>query len=261
MPALAAGDGLPAQAEVILSSRNAGAGSIGSNPTSGFPPSSTHDTETMNAELIPVAQLPALAVEVEEQAHRKLKSLLAKSNWLRDLNEHVSLIAQQSGSTQAKYNRLLRLADRIAADTAPFTACKKGCSECCRIAVPLSAFEAKLIGKAIGQAPAQAPAIADSEDKDRHFGSPCPFLAEGNCSIYAHRPLACRLHVNLSDTPVMCSTSIKPEDSRVPTLGIQSFWAAYSILLLEYPMADIRAFFPEGHAAGKSRRQHASGKR
>ena len=195
--------------------------------------------------LIPVEQLPRLAVETEQQAMRNARAMHAASPWLRDLNAEIAQVAQQGGTPRAKYNRLRKLADRIGAAAAPHVACQKGCSACCNIAVVVSSFEADLIGKATGRRPATPPAEADPQAaQDRYFGTPCPFLKKGACTIYAERPIACRLHVSLADSSFFCSTEIKPADSCVPSLDLPLFWATFGMQFYEYPSADLRDFFP-----------------
>lgn len=87
-------------------------------------------------------------------------------------------------------------------------ACRSGCSSCCHVAVSLSRAEARLIAQKTGaklNEGAGAPLdFADPQDVDRIAGTPCPFLTEGHCSIYAHRPFVCRTLVNMDDDPVLC---------------------------------------------------------
>ncbi len=77
--------------------------------------------------------------------------------------------------------------------------CKKGCTFCCENAdYPLSYQEMRYLMQGFTKL-----------DKDRHdkvrdniknvlaFGQnfyPCPFLLDGECVVYAHRPLTCRVH-------------------------------------------------------------------
>ncbi|WP_455233495.1 YkgJ family cysteine cluster protein [Geopseudomonas aromaticivorans] len=195
--------------------------------------------------LIPAKQLSWLKLDTEQQALRNARAMHAASPWLRELNGEIASVAQQGGTPRAKYNRLRKLADRIGAAAAPHAACQKGCSACCSIAVVISSYEADLIGKAIGRRPAPLTPEANPQTaQDRYFGSPCPFLKKGACSIYAERPIACRLHVNLADSSFFCSTKIRPEDSCVPSLDLPLFWATFGMQFFEHPSADIRDFFP-----------------
>lgn len=88
--------------------------------------------------------------------------------------------------------------------------------------------ETRVISREIGRTPVAARSIAHAvplpdlglEDDDaamralealqdtlavRDRGVPCPFLsAQGDCSIYASRPLACRRLVHLDDDALLC---------------------------------------------------------
>lgn len=37
-----------------------------------------------------------------------------------------------------------------------------------------------------------------------HIGVPCPFLHEQRCSVYEHRPNACRTHFSLDVDDLLC---------------------------------------------------------
>lgn len=195
--------------------------------------------------LIPVAQIKALQDDVIVQGGRNKRAMFDVAPWLDDLDQEVFSAAQQPGSQRAKYNRLKKLADRVSAAAEPHVACRKGCSECCNIAVVITSFEAELIGEVIRKKPLKVGVRHDDLSlREKYFGQPCTFLRNGMCSIYADRPLACRTHFNLSDTSLFCSTEIPPEDSRVPNLDFRAFWASYGIAFYDAPRADIREFFP-----------------
>jgi len=80
-------------------------------------------------------------------------------------------------------------------------ACGKGCSHCCVIAVTVSAPEALYLGKLVAAMGAEAIARVraanevtqafDLTERDRHPHD-CPMLENHSCTIYAHRPKACR---------------------------------------------------------------------
>jgi Fe-S-cluster containining protein len=111
--------------------------------------------------------------------------------------------------------------------------CKKGCAACCRYMVPLSAPEALVMGREIGSlsesgdattrraltsaanrilagwsdSPFLKTGLNDSEGQTGDIEAigqwyaslemDCPFLGEGQCTIYDKRPLACREHAVL----------------------------------------------------------------
>jgi Fe-S-cluster containining protein len=156
-------------------------------------------------------------------------------------------IARGPETQRIRYNKLVKLVDQAAVEILPFTACRKGCSHCCSIAVLISDVEAQRIGEAIrrkpvktGAFPADVPAL-----QDKYFGVPCTFLKAGRCSIYDVRPLACRLHFNMADDSLFCSTAIAPQNSLVPALNLHGVDKALFVLTFGSLHADIRDFFPK----------------
>ena len=80
----------------------------------------------------------------------------------------------------------------------------------------------------------------------RWEGVPCSFLKEGRCSIYASRPLACRLQLNMDDDDLLCQL-IEGESIRVPYLNLTTHHVAAVVALgMGQPIADIREWFPRG---------------
>jgi Fe-S-cluster containining protein len=89
-------------------------------------------------------------------------------------------------------------------------ACRRGCSYCCHGYVSATAPQIFAAAEAIrANALSFEAACARIQDTAMRVGGldwrarialrePCPLLAEGACSIYAERPLACRGYVSLS---------------------------------------------------------------
>ncbi|MFJ3110085.1 YkgJ family cysteine cluster protein [Pseudomonas putida] len=79
-------------------------------------------------------------------------------------------------------------------------------TERCHIAVTLPQLEAQAIGVAIGKAcQGGSPYTGDHlATVEKNFRSPCPFLKKRRCSIYADRPIACRVHFNLAQVSYFC---------------------------------------------------------
>lgn len=44
-----------------------------------------------------------------------------------------------------------------------------------------------------------------------YAGTACPLLKDRLCSIYAHRPLACRVHHSLEGSPSACDDGGQPQ--------------------------------------------------
>lgn len=182
--------------------------------------------------------------EAEQESSANFARLIAAHPWLSDVGAAAMGIATR-GDKATAYKGLARLADRVTRAAAPHVACTKGCSHCCHISVVITEFEARQIGKACGIRPER---VRKSGKQDelvaKYFGVPCPFLADGLCSIYAHRPLSCRTHVNLAATSFFCDTQIRPEWSFVPSLNLSGFQLAYGWLFQDEVAADLRDFFP-----------------
>lgn len=117
--------------------------------------------------------------------------------------------------------------------------------------------EAALIGRAVGRQPAvpsyavRIDALADEESVQAAEerlqagwrGTACPFLREGACSIYAHRPTACRTLLNLDDDALLCEL-VDGVEVPVPYADARQMKAYFLALQPNAALADIRAFFP-----------------
>jgi Fe-S-cluster containining protein len=80
----------------------------------------------------------------------------------------------------------------------------------------------------------------------RYRGVPCPFLSNGACSIYRHRPLACRRQISLADDDSPCRLN-GDEDTDVPYLDrFDAKLAAVIAMGLHSGYADVREWFPAG---------------
>lgn len=90
--------------------------------------------------------------------------------------------------------------------------CRKGCSFCCYQAVFANSYElhylSKFLKKTFPHQQVEAvrlKAIEKNEkvsvmsnDRQLNYKSPCPLLADGACSAYAARPMACRIYLSMS---------------------------------------------------------------
>lgn len=181
----------------------------------------------------------------------------------RELLERA-LIAK---SAEAKVQWLRQEVAAVADAVTPLAACRAGCSHCCNIGVTVNSAEAEVIGKAIGRKPAKPhkDRLLLKEDilegsnpreqrerfdkikrwqRDVYIGTPCTFLKEGRCSIYAHRPLICRMHFNLDRDELLCRL-VPGHSIRVPyadfTVEHNYYAAAFGDSV---GVADIRDWFP-----------------
>lgn len=149
-----------------------------------------------------------------------------------------------------KHQQIRFIVDRAAELVAPISACKKGCSMCCNMAVTISSHEAKLIGDAIGRVPQVVGMETDPDVlASLYLNVPCTFLINNECSIYEHRPSPCRTHFNISDYPQLCDT-VNYNGTMVPKVNFHA--VELSLAVINYKKGnvfnDIRAFFPKAAA-------------
>lgn len=150
---------------------------------------------------------------------------------------------------EARYTELLRLVTDMTAATQDDVACRKGCSHCCHIAVGVLSPEAEVIGQRIGIAPQDVPGRLDFRGFHYGYDNPCPFLAGGECSIYAHRPLACRIQYSVAPTEDPCRLDPSRGPDRVPYLNLRAFDMAMVRIAADsgaFALGDIREFWPAG---------------
>jgi Fe-S-cluster containining protein len=171
-----------------------------------------------------------------------------------ELKAHVvtlpKRVKQISARPVIRLQEVLNTADQIFDHAGKFAACARGCGHCCHVSVPITAMEAEWMGENLGIRPMKV------KQSVRHnlseFGShtPCPFLANGECSIYAVRPLTCRMHMNFDRDNYWClHENWKKPDAEIPRPSIQPLIDAYHLVTAnEHIMADIRDFFPQGKA-------------
>lgn len=150
-----------------------------------------------------------------------------------------------------KADRLLDIFERLTALISPVSACKKGCSHCCYQAVTIFDWEADRIAKFSKRKRTEFAGLRDksvlgARDKsiELYTGKVCLFLADGRCSIYEVRPIACRLHLNLGDDPAVCDIITDPEGD-VPYFNFQEWVKFTTIMFIEMgaTIGDIREFF------------------
>lgn len=80
-------------------------------------------------------------------------------------------------------------------DQAEYICCKKGCSACCEKGdYPISELELRYLMQGYAEANAEVKRKIQKNILEIEKGGKCPFLIDSNCSIYAYRPIICRVH-------------------------------------------------------------------
>ncbi|WP_234265211.1 YkgJ family cysteine cluster protein [Hydrogenophaga sp. NFH-34] len=167
--------------------------------------------------------------------------------------------AKQSLSTAKRVFWLRKMsaaAENVASANA---ACRRGCSHCCHIDVMVSRPEAAQIARETGQQMMEPLAAQSLQEvartqaegiQPRYTGEPCPFLEDGECSIYDSRPLACRVHFNMDVDDLLCRL-IEGCNISVPYLDVTLLRAiSLEVIGLNAEYADIRDWFGANRLPG-----------
>jgi hypothetical protein len=156
-------------------------------------------------------------------------------------------IRQSRQTTRQKLLDLYAVADLFVDLTPGHVACKSGCSHCCYCAVQISQQEAALVGDSVGRTPADVPAMPDSTHVEWGYHNPCPFLRDGQCSIYEFRPLACRLMFNVDVDDLLCQLQPSLDHQMMmPQIDLRFLMETLVCIVSRdgLHMADIRDWFP-----------------
>lgn len=184
-----------------------------------------------------------------EHAQRVSDQIVARVDMQRV--QLFGAMAKQMPHLAGKVDMVRRMADELGTAARDLVPCSRGCSKCCHMATLLSEQEAEVIAAETGAFLAKPNEYFYSTDeRSRYDGVPCAFLKDSKCSIYAHRPVACRLHVHLDRDNTLCQI-VPGEYVRVPRLDTLRFDINYVNAFgdaLDVKLADIREFFPRGLA-------------
>lgn len=187
--------------------------------------------------------------EVEAIAQRNLAEINARLptqrvSWGRKLNS----LMKSRDPVWVRLRALYQVVDEETSFFGENVACRRGCAHCCHLGVGLSEPEAEMLGAAIKRRPRKAP-NTDLSQFDYGYHNPCTFLKNGECSIYAHRPLACRIYFSVDKDPLLCQL-IPPSTPPVPGVDTTEFLHVYTVICGGAKIADIRQYFPP--ASGES---------
>jgi len=178
----------------------------------------------------------------------KLAKINAQGKLHRIVREQLPALAATAEPTDRKLIRLRKIADAAAKVIAPFTPCGKGCSACCHNPAIISELEAMAVAEATGaklETPrrifdADAGVEARREYFSHYAGVACPFLKSGMCSIYAHRPVVCRVQHSIEDSPAGCDGGRQPASVELTEIYLAERHMMGRMMIY----ADIREFFP-----------------
>lgn len=166
---------------------------------------------------------------------------------------HLARSAVFESKSQQKIIWLRALADTLGPATDGIAPCHEGCSHCCYIPALMHVKEARVIAQETG-IPLRTPQPYSAKMNRQYIGVACPFLKHDRCSIYALRPITCRVHYNLDKDNLLCQMTGSAEDqtTRVPFLDPLRWHSTYHAALVEdneiydlsaLQVADIRDFF------------------
>lgn len=159
--------------------------------------------------------------------------------FFRDLHGALSRTWDQQPSAQRLHAVLAQSWDSFDGNVAiqsegqPAIDCGKGCATCCTLRVTATAPEVFMIARFIqATAPAYAKVVIDltqrlqaADQRTRGLDETqrvalrerCPFIAQGACTIYQVRPLACRGHASYSRRA--CADAAAGRVDQVPFSG------------------------------------------
>ena len=199
-----------------------------------------NDSDSETSPPSPRAGRPPLIEPDEQEIAAKLAAIIHSNPWMSPdhIERHTRRIMQMNATVGAKRQRLLELADRVNAAVQPHAACRAGCSYCCSMPAMIYRHEAERLAEASGR-----PAISLRFRPRGHallaahrfYGQACPFLNEGRCTVYAARPIICRLHHSLNASPANCDCSIPPTELK----GVGEYSSDY--VEMPYHLLSIRA--------------------
>jgi len=203
--------------------------------------------------VIPIAEIKARGSDPAtfQGAQSRMDKFNANARPYVARMEALGAQAIRAKGAVAKVMALREMLDPVAAAASGVAACRKGCGKCCHIAVQMTADEADVIGKEIGVKPKTPPAFSDPAKRDeaaaRYYGTPCPFLVNDQCSIYAYRPLSCRTLFNMDRDALLC-TVVPGDPPKVPYLNHSQFTMIIARAFMDSAKryADLRDFFPNG---------------
>lgn len=185
----------------------------------------------------------------------RYKAITTEHPWMTEsaIQKMTDDILNANASLKVKLKKLDELADDIGAALAKHTPCHERCSSCCKMVTMVYEHEAERLATASGlkmrRLPYSSPDVAQ-QMAQRHIGKDCPFLIENRCSVYADRPIICRLHNSLHKDASLCDVNA-PILQRLarPSFDPDYVEVPYHLLNMAHrptePWGAIQDFFPD----------------
>lgn len=202
---------------------------------------------------------PGVGLEDQVEAYAEARALEIRARGgprLDAIAARALRVARGLEPVRIRHRALQALADEAAALVAPSTPCRKGCSDCCYQAVPISLHQAELLAAASGRRLDRHAGLRASEDlvgaleranrwAQAMLEAPraCPFLVDQACSVYEDRPLTCRTHHVLHADSSRCSL-FGGKALPIARFNLRELEEAEAEVGLEDAWADIREWFP-----------------
>ncbi len=180
---------------------------------------------------------------IEEAKAVQIPKLLP--SYVEQFNALGKVVRTGNGSPVSKLRKIYALTDALTTFVAPYMVCEKGCSHCCRIDVLVTFVEAQYIEKNLGPVLCAGHAISSGHSEAKR---PCPFLSDDStCSIYEHRPFACRTYYAL-DNPALCedANAFHVTYTSKSNRMLNELLNMIGFINGNRPIRDIRDFFPSG---------------
>lgn len=192
-------------------------------------------------------------LDESKAAEAKARIIREQGTTITKLLDEACKLAEGRYTPARSFDSLVDVAERFSKAVTPYLPCRDGCSHCCYMAVSIGEFEARMISRHTGRKLAVKGTVEKflntaDENIIKYTGVPCTFLgADGKCTVYAVRPIACRTHHNLMPTAENCIIKDTPNPENTLKLNVIEIDSAAVTLTMfsGYGFADIREYFPK----------------
>jgi len=185
------------------------------------------------------------ATEDYEHAERNQRTIITSfpSRLAAREDRFLQQLQRAKVSPLKQLEMLYVLMDDLAKAVHPYTPCRKGCNACCHYQVSVSEIEIRYIEKHTKHRRKKNHPVSYEFD-----GSPCPFLKNGECTVYSVRPFVCRRHHALTPTAYWCAPD-RSTQHKFPMVRFTGVEGALDHIVQESKvrrLCDIREVFDSG---------------